>query len=240
MHACCVQARSKSPAVHYYPQPSNPYTSFPPSQSIDYAITANECGPESDYQNVWDPWDDYGQKTDPSTTELLEHSSQLITESITNIASGLHESHNTNAHCVLPPPPPPPLPCYQPTFHHPPNEQNTNNCNAAIEIQYTPALRPQSPVYVVENQNSHTNNNPTQIHFPPRIPTPTEHFPPRIPTPPIENIQTTQQFYARLHEFEQPCTVTNESTLHPNDSGSHDNNDGDVSTSSSLLMLTHC
>lgn len=259
MHACCVQARSKSPAVHNpqpYPQPF--FTSFTPTVSyetntnVDYRITENESGPESDYRNVWDPWDEYEQKTVLPSTELI--TPQLIPESITNINSGLRESHNTNAHSVLPPPFPQSNRPAISTFHHQIDLQ-TNNSIEIVETPPTlsqpeplsqttlpplsqslpqpqppPQIPPPTPqleiVYIpVESQYSHTNNN-----NPPAV------NPPRIPTPPVAHVPSNHQFYAQPHEFEPPCTVANESILHPNDNGSHDN-DGDVSTSSCLTRL---
>lgn len=239
LHACCVQARSKSPAVHN-PQ-SYPYTSFSPSVShepkayIDYTVIENESGAESDYQNVWDPWDEYETKTDIPSTEFVEHSTELVVESITNIVSGLHESHNTNAHSVLPQPPtpPPPNPPTIPTFH-PPNKSHINNSSEIIKIKSapppipipyipTPSQHPDVVCIPVENQYFHTNNPSFDISL-------------RIPTPPIENVLSSHIIQAQPHEFEPPCTVANESILHPNDSGSHDN-DGDVSTSSCLTCL---
>lgn len=240
-----------------YPQPF--YTSFTPSPSVtyeqntyvDYRITTteNESGPESDYRNVWDPWEEYEQNTDLPSADHVEHSTQLIVESITNIDSGLHESHNTNAHSVLPPTTtttilfptitPPPIQLSIPTFHHPsPSvESNTNfvEMNSAPERPpqpqprsppppLLPPPRSPSPQYIpVENQCSYANNN-SAIDIPPRIQTPPH----------------THQIYAQPHEFEPlPCTVANESILHPNDNGSH-NNDGDVSTSSCLTCLNIC
>lgn len=265
LHACCVQARSKSSAVHNpqpYPQPF--YTSFTPSPSpsvtyeqntcVDYRITTeNESGPESDYRNVWDPWEEYEQKTDLLSADFVEHSTQLIVESITNIDSGLHESHNTNAHSVLPPtttttliptitappplspPPPPSVQVSISTFHPLPSvESNTNFIESTPQRPPQPRSPPPPPLppprspspphipLPVENQCSYANNNSTT------------DFPPRIQTPPL-----THQTYAQPHEFEPlPCTVANESILHPNDNGLH-NNDRDVSTSSCLTCLKH-
>lgn len=223
LHACCVQARSKSPAVHNpdtHPEPF--YTSYPlsvvtyePTANFDYTIIENESGPESDYKNVWDPWDEYEQKI-----EQPHNSSQFIAEPITNIVSGLSESHNTNAHSVvdvtpnipdLPQPSQITIPAYDT-----PNEIQTE----IFEIKpRTPSPPPQPKpkphveiIHIpVHNQYSHTNYPPVDI------PTITHHIP------------SNHQNHAQPHEFEPPCTVANESTLHPNDTGSHDH-DGDVST----------
>lgn len=244
LHACCVQARSKSPAVHNpqpYPQPF--YTSIPPTvvtydepkAHFDYTITVNESGPSSDYKNVWDPWDEYEQNT-----EQIEHSSsQLVAEPIT--ITGLPESHNTNAHSVVdvttfeqpnltspipdltPPTPTPPSIQFTIPTYHPPSEPQTNNSYVeVVETKPTtppPPLSPQPPMEIIyfQNQYSFTNNSPVEVPV---------TFP--------EHVPSNHQNHAQPHEFEPPCTVANESTLHPNGTGSHDHEE-DVSTS----CLTH-
>lgn len=240
LHACCVQARSKSPAVHNpqpYPRPL--YSSFPPSvthepkANTDITLTQNESGPESDYKNVWDPWDEYEQKTDTdlSSTEQVDqpgNSSQLIAESITNTASGSFESHNTNAHSVvdvttferpkvqpiipdLPPPPPPAAStCYH---HHTPT--NSSSTEASAESKHAQKL---DTTYIpVENQYSHIEHSP--------VAAPVVHH---VPPPAIHHV-SIPAIHAQPREFEPPCTVANESTLHPIDTRTHDS-DGDVST----------
>lgn len=246
LHACCVQARSKSPAVHNphsYPQPF--YTSFPSAivtyeqnANFDYTITVNESGPSNDYKNVWDPWDEYEQNT-----EQIEHnSSQLVAEPIT--ISGLPESHNTNAHSVVadvatfeqpnmtnipnlspPPPPPPPIQYTIPTYHPPSEPQTKTTYVDVVETKSTTPpplpLPPQPPLEIiyfpVENQYSFINNHPIEV-----------------PVKPPKHVPSNHQNHAQPHEFEPPCTVANESTLHPNDTGSHDHKE-DVSTTSSCL-----
>lgn len=229
-----------------YPQPF--YTSFIPL--VTNTIAENENDPESDYKNVWDPWDEYEQKIVLTSSEFVDNSAQLIVESksITNIDSGSHESQNTNAHSVLQP-----FPTQNITpIIFPSNQSQTTN-NNYIEIVETKSFlplpeTPQSPsgpklppsplpptppppqlktVYVpTENQYSHISN-------------PSNDFPPRIPTPPPEQSPSNYKPYAQPHEFEPPCTVANESILHPNDNGLHDS-DIDVSTIFTSYTLSNC
>lgn len=225
-----VQARSKSPAVHIFPSypVHHPYSDYP-SQHYDsnysnqVTLLTEEHIPsaQDSYKNAWDPWDQYETKAEDLSAHAVASPSQnndyCNTQSNVDNISKPFESHNTNAHCVD-------TQNLSSTTEYrnesPSRQSNTDNqfnpfhtnhtTHDSISVHQT-AFQSSCDYSLKVDKNFHTNS-----------PTP-------LDSPEVYNTPCNIQNLALPHEFEPPCIVASESTIHLNDTEANSSNE-DVST----------
>lgn len=225
-----VQARSKSPAVHISPSypvhhpyrehPSQHYDSYYSNQ-VTLLEEENISSAQDSYKNAWDPWDEYETKAEDLSEHAVASPSQNNDYSNTQInindTSRPFESHNTNAHCVDTQNLPSTTECQTESYSR---QSKTDN-------QFNPSST---------NQDTHDSIDVHQMTFQPSCDYPSEsnqifhtNSPTPLDSPEVDNTPCNIQNLALPHEFEPPCIVASESTIHLNDTEANSNNE-DVST----------
>lgn len=223
-----IQARSKSPAVHIFPSypvhhPYHEHFSQHDSHVFNketLLAEENLLSEQDRYRIDWDPWDEYEAKTENPCEHAVASSSQnndnynseiILDTSTTNKP---FESHNTNAHCVdtqnfTSTECQTNSNCGQSEINNEMYPSHTNNFAHDNTDVHQKSLEPNCDHSSEQNQFFHTNSSTVPDN-------PEVHNTPYIQNP------------ALPLEFEAPCIVTSESTIHINDTEGNDS-DADVS-----------